>query len=439
MMVSRIKILILSRVVVIAEILTVIVAGIIADLVPQRFLSSADLVSQWRIHHAGLVPLVDILQLHAVYTSIWFVSVIALAGMSLAVSSVDQIRMARSRFKTTITSGQELVIIDDLSPALAAHIAGTGYKPHIFGQKSVIKFIRCSWGYWGIPLFHLGMVVVMVASLYIALTERRGALVIAQRETLAPSDQWSNTEEGLLAEKLRLPAIFRFDALKITYDRQSIPERIESLVTFINGDGTQEQRRVAINGVNSYQGIRIYHANEYGDAFSLEFMAPDGSLHVEKLLIGHPLGLNDAGYLDTNLPWLPVTLSLKYFADVEHRSMNSTHPQLIMRLMAGKQETARAALLVNQRAKLGDYQVRLLAVDKWAKFTFVDVHGMAVVFTGFGLMMLGALLSYMLPPRELCVVRREDDRYAVHWRATKFAEFYAEERTALLSILQSAG
>jgi hypothetical protein len=435
-MLNRFKRFIVSRLLVTAEILAVILSTLVAGNIPQRFLSSADRISQWRAGHAGMVPLVDLLHLHAVYTSFWFVALIALAGVSLAVSAFDQVRTTRNRIASIGTSGQLLATLDNMGPELAENIATIGYRPQGTGRDGAFKFIRCAWGYWGTVLFHIGMVVVIGASFSIALTERRGALMIVQRETLAPGDVWSSTEEGLLAEKFRLPATFRFDDLRIRYDEKNIPEQIESLVTFIQPDGSQEQSFVAVNAVSRYQGIRIYHANEFGDAFNLEFVLPDGSRHGEKVLIEHPTGLNEAGYLDTNLPWLPFTLSLKYFADVERRSMTSPNRQLVMRLMQGKEETARLTLLAGQNGQLGDYRVRLHSVDKWAKFIFVDVRGMAVVFAGFALVALGALLSYMAPPRELVILRQENGSYAVYWRATKFAEFYVDERASLVRLLQ---
>ena len=279
------------------------------------------------------------------------------------------------------------------------------------------------------------MVLVIGASCFIALTERRGALTIAQHEVLAPADEWTSTEEGPLSQKLRLPATFRFDDLRIRYDEKSAPEHIESLVTFIRTDGSEEHRTVAVNGVSSYQGIRVYHANEYGDAFSLEFIGPDGAHHVEKLLLSHPERAGEAGYLDTRLPWLPFTLSSKYFADTERRSLNGSDRQLVMRLMSGKEERARISLLDGQSGQLGDYRVRVLAVDTWAKFIFVDLQGMEIVFAGFALMMIGALLSYTMPPRELVVIRRDSGSYEVFWRAAKFEAFYAEERDALAGVL----
>jgi cytochrome c biogenesis protein len=427
---------IVSRLLVTTEILTVIAAILLAETIPQRFMNTADTLSQWRLQHAWLVSLADVLHLHAVYTSYWFVSIVALVGASLVFSSVAQIRMTRSRIKAFITSGEILAVFDSMNQELAQKIASTGYRQQTTGQEEVFKFIRCKWGYWGTMLFHIGMVVVIGASFYIALTERRGAISIVQREMLAPDDEWRNTEEGLLAKKLRLPATFRYDDLIIRYDEKDIPEHIESLVTFLRSDGSEEQKTVAVNAVSRYQGLRVYHTNEYGDAFSVELIQPDGTRHFEKLLIEHPTGLNEAGYLDTRLSWLPFTLSLKYVTDAEHRSMSSTNRQITMRLMAGKQETARVTLQAGQSGQLGDYQVRLHAVEKWAKLIIVDVHGMPVVFVGFALMVLGAMLSYMTPPREIVIICQKDGIYTAYWRATRFAEFYAEERSALAKVLQ---
>lgn len=421
------------------EILAIIAAVFIAGIVPQRIQSSVETISQWRLQHAALVPLADILHLHTVYTSYWFVSVILLTGISLGFSTVEQIRSAFGRIKAVSPSDPPLAVINDMSPGLVERIFASGYRSQQTDCDGVYKFIRCKWGYWGAPLFHLGMLLVLVASCFIALTEQRGALTIAQCEMLAPADEWISTEEGLLAQKLRLPATFRFDDLRVLYDEKNAPEQIESLVTFIRNDGTEDLLNVAVNGVSSYQGVRIYHTNEYGAAFSLELTGPDGMRHVEKLLISHPDGAAEAGYLDTVLPWLPYTLSAKYFADVERRSMNSADSQLILRLMSGKDEVARISLLSGQSGQLGGYRVRLLAVDKWAKFIFVYLNGIEIVFAGFSLMMIGALLSYLMPPRELVIILQGQGNYEVFWRAAKFSEFYAEERNAVVDLLCSVG
>ncbi len=438
-MITRLKKLFVSRFLVTVEILAAIGSGLLAGLIPQRISASADAISQWRLQHTGLVPLGDLLQLHTVYTSYWFVSVILLAGISLVFSTVDQARMARGRISSVNTSGLPLMTTDGLNPGVARSIAVHGYRQQITGRDGCYKFIRCKWGYWGASLFHFGMVLVIFASCFIALTERRGALTIAQGETLSPTDEWTSTEEGALARQLRLPATFRFDDLRIRYDERGAPEHIESLMTFIGADGTEERSIVAVNGASSYRGMRIYHSTEYGDAFTLEFIGPDKARHVEKLLMPHPERSGEAGYLDARLPWLPFTLSAKYPADGGQGSENRQNSQLIMRLMGGNGEQARITLPAGRSGQLGDYRVRLIAVDRWAKLIFADLHGMEVVFAGFALMMVGALLGYTMPPRELVIVGLAEGRHEVFWKATKFPEFYVDERDLLVGELRENG
>lgn len=432
------KKIIVSRSLVIAEILLVTAAILIAETIPQRFLSSAAAISQWRFHHAILARLADFLHLHSVYTSYWFLLIITLAGLSLSFSLIEQIRLTRRRIKSFSAPGLAFATLSTLTPELEQKLAKGGYRRQRCDQNKDCKFIHCSWGYWGIVLFHIGMLVVIGASLYSALTERRGSLAIAQHEMLTPADEWVNTEEGLLATKLQLPATLRYDDLRIRYDDKNVPEHIESLVTFIRSDGLEEQRSVVVNGDIRYQSLRLYHTNEYGDAFTLEFIHSDGTRHLEKILLEHPAAPDEASFLDTTLSWLPFTLSLKYFTDVERRSMASPNRQLVMRLMKGKQENSRVTLLSGQSGQLGDYQVHLLAIEKWAKLVVVDVKGITIIFSGFTLMMFGLLMSYMTPPRELSFLRQEDGSYVVYWRATRFAEFYAEERATLLDLLQPA-
>ena len=290
-----------SRRLVTLEILVAIGAVLLAGLIPQRISASAEAISQWREQHAALVPLGDLLHLHTVYTSCWFVSVIVLAGISLGYSTIEQVRTARGRLSSVNRSVPPLMTMDDLNPEAARRIAASGYRRQSTGKEGCHKFIRCTWGYWGAALFHGGMVLVIGASCFVALTERRGALTIAQGEILSPADEWTSTEEGALAGKFRLPAAFRFDDLRIRYDERGAPEHVESMVTFIRADGAEERRSVAVNGAGSYRGIRIYHSTEYGDAFTLEFIGPDKARHVEKLLIPHPDRAGEAGYLDARL------------------------------------------------------------------------------------------------------------------------------------------
>ena len=80
---------------------------------------------------------------------------------------------------------------------------------------------------------------------------------------------------------------------------------------------------------------------------------------------------------------------------------------------------------------LGEYRVRLIKVEKWAKLIIVDIGGMSFIFAGFAIVMLGGLIHYTTPPRELLGVKQQDGSYRVYWKAAAFKDFYGDERDSV--------
>ena len=115
--------------------------------------------------------------------------------------------------------------------------------------------------------------------------------------------------------------------------------------------------------------------------------------------------------------------------------MLSTNPELVLRLTQGDREIARTTLTKEGTGMLGEYRVKLIGVSKWSKLIIVDVTGMPLIFTGFAIIMLGGLLQYLTPPRELIAIRQQDDNYMVYWKAAAFRDFFVDERDEVVTAL----
>lgn len=113
--------------------------------------------------------------------------------------------------------------------------------------------------------------------------------------------------------------------------------------------------------------------------------------------------------------------------------------QLVLRLLDrdGK-EMGRLSLKRGEEGQLGSYTVRLLDIGRWSGFTFVRLSGMAVVFAGFFVIVLGVVLNYFFPPREL-IARPADEGQLISWRAVRFPVFFREERDDILAALKETG
>jgi len=225
--------------------------------------------------------------------------------------------------------------------------------------------------------------------------------------------------------------------VRVKFDERQHPSEVSSELTLTEPGGRSTRLSAGINRIEGYQGLRIYHSAQYGDAFSLSFTAPDGAQHGVKLAVQQPVSLSEAGYSD-DLPsaWTPYLLSGKSYADTKGRSMTSGNPLLVLRLMQGDKEIARTSLTLGATGTLGAYRVRLNGVEKWAKLIVVDLKGMELVFLGFAVIILGGLVHYLMPPRELVGVRGENGGYRVYWRATAFAECFTEERDRVAAALR---
>ena len=71
-----------------------VAAVLAATLIPQRFLATDAQVEGWRAANRALLPLVDELGLHHVYTTPWFAGCILLASLSLLLTTFAQFRTA---------------------------------------------------------------------------------------------------------------------------------------------------------------------------------------------------------------------------------------------------------------------------------------------------------------------------------------------------------
>jgi cytochrome c biogenesis protein len=286
-------------------------------------------------------------------------------------------------------------------------------------------------------LLHVGMALVITASLYVALTGRQGVLILVEGEERNDRQSWNASEHGILTSPLKLPGNVRLDKVKVRFDGKNQPSEVSSDISIIDGSGRVESLTASINGISRYHGLRIYHAAQYGDAFTVTFTDRGGVAHAEKIAIQQPVSLTKAGYSDEfGVIWSPYLLSAKYFADADKKSMLSTNPELTLRFMEGNKEIARTTLTEGGPGTLGDYRVRLTGVEKWAKLIIVDISGMPVIFAGFAIIMLGGLLHYMTPPRELIGIRQPDGLYRVYWSATSFGDFFIDERDEVANALQ---
>ncbi len=432
-MMSLVRRFFLSRATILCLMAAALFAITLSAFIPQSFLTPPEKMLAWRMAHPLLGSLSGLLGFHHIYTHPAFSLVLAGAAVSLSLSTWNQCLAAWRRMSQPDPEmpGAESFAVAGSVEHCSLVISSRGFQRQK-AKDGAVRFVRHPWGYWGNALLHFGMVVSIAASLFIALTQQRGVVQIAEGMLWYPSYPLLSEEHGLLARPLVLPDTLRLDRVTYRFRPDNSVQRVGSAVSFISAGGTVETRSVEINKILIHRGLRFYQGVEFGHAFFVEVTGPDGPPRMFQLQIQHPEAPDLPAYNDYNgLLGEGELLRAKYLVDAAGKSFSLVDPLLTLRLEAGGREIGRVPLKVGEEGVIGDYRFRLRAFAPWSRLLIVNLVGMPAIFLGFFIICLGGVLHYFTPPREMTVCEGAGGVVVVRWRATKFAGFYTDELASL--------
>jgi hypothetical protein len=426
---NRIKRFLLARTTILTLILLTLGCMLLGSLIPQSFLLSTQGAVKWQADHPVIAVWAEALGLQHIYGHPLFAALMAAAAGSLLCSVIEQFRLSQRR-----TFGAELPVasanefISPFSPETVCSRLRLKHYRQVFAGDQVRRFCLHPWGYWGNFLLHGGMLVVILASLWIALTQQRGVLELAEGESFYPGDRWHAMEKGLLARDLVLDGPVRMESVAYEFWPTFGVKTIASRFKFLSPSSAGEPFTAKVNDILSAHGLRIYQTVDFGHAFYLEVATPTGERKTYQLLLNHPARPENAGYRDfPGLLGQGTVLRAKYYVDPEKRTFARENPQLTLRLEADNRQMGQTPVPAGGEGVIGPYRFRLVKIDKWSSLIFVRLTGMAGVFAGFFIIVIGSILNYFTPPREIVLRAAAAGGTAVSWRASRFGALYRDE------------
>lgn len=435
------KKILLARTTVLTLIVMTLGVMLVGSFIPQKFLLTPKGAAKWHADYPILAPLAEQLGLQQIYTHPLFAGIIMFASVSLLFSCVEQCRISwRRTFANNLQTGDVSEFASAAGPAKVTDwLRQRGYI-RVASGAGTVRLCRNPWGFWGNALLHVGMLIVIVSSLWIALTQQRGLVHLAVGELFSPGDKWFTTEKGLLADDFRLDRPVRLDGITYEFWPTYGVKNIASMLTFSGSGQMSETRTVEINNILHVEGVRIYQAADFGHAFYLEIVAPAGERKIYQLLIAHQEKPDKPSYEDFPDIFGPGrALRAKYYADADKRSLTRENPLLVLRLDDNGRQLGQLPLITGGAGAIDQYHFRLLKVDRWSGLIFVRLFGISGVFFGFLVIICGSALNYFTPPREVTVRLLPGGDSLVSWRAVKFSEFYQDEFAALNAAFNRGG
>ena len=401
-----------------AEVGLLAAAMLTSTLVPQLSRGAAE-VERFAEHHPALAALTSFVGLDRTFTSVWFLALVVLAGASLSLVLRDQWRRSWRLWRRRTAGAQ-------LSGAPLRYEVEVRL-PEPLRESRIRRRDSLRIGLWGSPLFHLGLLVLVLAGLIRLLFGVEAVVDLIEGETLPASTpsaygaQWP----GLLARPFSLSDPLTLSQLHVERYPSGSLRAISAEVEL--GD---EHRILAINGPLSQGTSTLYLTATHGPAVRL---ATDLGGTRE----GHALLLRAApgGRYTAKLVLPDGTL-------IRASTREQTDPGRIdLRVVRAGALLASANLSPGEGIRLpGAGALELRDVSSWVRVVAQRDASTAVVYTGFGLACAGALLMYGVIRVESSVVWQPTEQgvlLKVAMRPHRFAPLFTARFEGLVAESQA--
>jgi len=347
----------------------------------------------------GLAAFFQVLDIPSMYSSWWFVALLALLALNLIVCSLDRL----PRVWRLISAGPEIMPAERLKkmperaywpvagtalPAVKNLLAARGFKAV---NDTLFVAQKGAWSRLGAYIVHLSILIIFA-----------GALV-GQRYGFKASLTLPETESAdavfLNQSRTRQPLGFtvRCDSFNVAYYDNGMPKEYLSRLTIIEGGKELLSQGIEVNRPLRYRGITFYQASyePYND-FIVEF-TKNGERQSKRHAFIIPYQQQEE--------WKEEGVS---FGVLNAKGRDRHLERLKLWLKKGNAEPVELALTAGQEADFGVYKVRVRQLYATGLQVAKD-PGVPLVYFGCGLLIFGLYTAFFLSHRRLFALLEETE------------------------------
>ncbi|HZZ83281.1 MAG TPA: cytochrome c biogenesis protein ResB [Anaeromyxobacteraceae bacterium] len=390
------------------ELAAIVAGAVILTLVPQRGERGA---AAFRWEHPALAPLLRALGLDRVLTSTWFLFALALSTASLTIVVVEQWQRARREWRTRLSEASFLSAPFQRTFERATR-PGASSPGARFETRGRIALL-------GSPLFHTGLLAVVIAGLARALFVQEAIGPMVEGDVIGPGPEaWAAHHEGFLARPFSLGIPVRLSRLDIGKYPSGDLRSLSALVSVKGGP----ERRLAINEPLDLPSGRLYLDRFHGLAAILDLQV--GAKREQTLV-----------YLEEAADdWLEGEAVLSNATVVRVRCPPQPEGRLPgsleLRVMRGGALLFAGRLKVRQGVQWsGAERIAIAELRNWAELRGTRDPSLGLLYVGAFVTVLGVALMFSLVRVDTVVVvtpAQAGERVFVALRAQRFAPVYRE-------------
>lgn len=410
----RLRGILLAPGTIIVLICLVILFCAIGILIPQTLYRGQEYYERLHVLYPRLTWFIETAGLDHIFGSIWFLAVTAVIGFALFLTVIDQFsRLIRRKKMNGIVSGEGCGVsavihsasetdVHDMASSIRPILMETGYRIiqfHAGNSRFSAVALKGGAGEWGMAVFHLGLLIVLLAAIWSMLFYSRGFAQIMLGETIkgAPSD-WLVQDGGLLAGKLNTGFAIRLDEMKVEYWSNGQKKQIESRLTVKTANGEETSLPLSVSSPLSYKGVTIYQSMDIGYAVTIVLEPPDHRAISTDFLLKQPAQQTTlTGKMD--FPTTPYVFGIKLYPDAEKPSHFLTDPVIDLTVWKDDDIQYSGRIPLGTGVLIDGNTVYFTDVRYWTGVIVITGYAIEAVIAGFIIMLSGLFLHYFIVPK----------------------------------------
>ena len=389
-------------------IILIIISLVLATAIPQR---SRMTEAEWfrlRTKHPHLVRIIKTTGLDHVYTSWWFLAIAGLFSINIGLNLTERIKVSWRQFNDErdlsasriealpLNTRISLSVARDfLSGQIEGILKQSGYRVKGYGKG--LFAIKGRIGYWWVPLFHGGILLVLIGVLISGLFRFSGTLEISEGQVFHGREgEYINRWYGLTGYRPEMDFSVKLMGFNAEYWNGRHPKLYQSIVEIKTKDGRIFTKTIEINTPFRYSGYSLYQTKYWG--YSAVFGLKRGDSGSEET--GYVNLPYKTDYRDKTLRQDFVIPGAGFHAFLEYKPSGN---KVYVEIKDGVKPIYRGALNKGSKINLKGYTLSFQDMVKWTGLYISCDPGVWVVYTGFTVLVISSLGMVFIYPRRLWV------------------------------------
>lgn len=422
-----------SRKLAMVLILLIIVFSIIGTHIPQKSQLKSDIYDTWKTNHPTEAYYFEILGLTGLFSSPIFIGLAALLFINTLFctrimfnTAYRRLRYPQTQQKSYIgglennielrTEKEQKYVISVINSVLKSD----GYR--IFQKENCILAEKNRIGVFGTFLFHVCILIIILAAVYGSLGRMEGDMRLIEGQTLSEDhENYIFVNEGPFFYGNHQKFDINLDRFYSDYTDETGTPRGNGGKLVIKENGKEVKTGIVYsNNLMSYKGY-TFLSNVYGLAPLLILNNQDGTVYSGSYITATDsdssgryiasFEIGDMGLEGVLMVYMTAPLTPEITGSGESKQI----PILFLKIFDKGNEIYDGTLRLNDTVKIydkylgNDRTLGFYDIKYWSNFYVVKDSGTLLVYAGIGLMTLGLMISYLIIPKRVWIEVIKDE------------------------------